>query len=80
MRKCNIILYIAQVDHVLALQIRVSKSCWELPTDYGGFIFECCPTCNAQITVESYWLVGHENYNFALPSIDQAVSLSSYDR
>ena len=66
----------------LALQIRVSKSCWELLTEYGGFIFERCPdfiTCNAQVPVESYWLVGHENYNFALPSIDQAVSLSSYD-
>ena len=66
----------------LALQIRVSKSCWQLLTDIGGYHFERCPdfmTWNGQKPLESYWLVGQEDYEFPLPSLDQAISLSNYD-
>lgn len=67
----------------LALQIKVSQACWDLLTTFGGFKFERCPdfmTCGSNLEqIESYWLIGHEGYNFPLPSIDSAVSLSNYE-
>lgn len=66
----------------LALQIRVSKPCWELLNKIGGYQFERCPdfmTWNGQKPIESYWLVGHDDYDCTLPTIDQAISLSEYE-
>ena len=66
----------------LALQIRVSKQSWELLNDIGGYIFERCPdfmTWSGQKPIESYWLIGQEEHDFPLPSVDQAISLSEYE-
>ena len=68
----------------LALQIRVSKQCHKLLVDVGGFKFERCPdfissTASTGKHVESYWLIGAENFNYSLPSLDLAISLSDYD-
>ena len=65
----------------LALQIRVTKQCHKLLMNAGGFRFERCPDfySNAGKPVESYWLIGAEEFNYCLPSLDCAVSLSSYD-
>ena len=66
----------------LALQIRVSKQCWELLNDAGGYRFERCPdfmNWSGQKPIESFWLVGKDEHEFPLPSLDQAISLSEYE-
>ena len=66
----------------LALQIRVSRSCKDLLTQAGGFLFERCPDYSASASgkpVESYWLVGKQGLNLSLPSLDLAIPLSEYD-
>ncbi len=68
----------------LALQIRVTKQCHKLLMNAGGFRFERCPDFYSNAAesgkpVESYWLIGAEEFNYCLPSLDCAVSLSSYD-
>ena len=66
----------------LALQIRVSKQCHKLLIDAGGFKFERCPdfvSHKGERPVESYWLVGAQDFQYPLPSLDQALSLSDYD-
>lgn len=66
----------------LALQIRISKACWELLNKVSGYHFERCPdymTWNGQKPLESYWLVGHNELQYDLPCVDQAISLSEYE-
>ena len=66
----------------LALQIRVSKTCYDLLLEIGGYKFERCPDFvigNGGKPLESYWLVGGDNFDYPLPSLDLAISLSDYD-
>lgn len=63
----------------LALQIRVSKQCHNLLID-AGYRFERCPDFILKgKCVESYWLVGAENFDYTLPSLDLAIPLSNYN-
>ena len=67
----------------LALQIRVSKQCRNLLiTELEGFKFERSPdymTWDSAQPIESYWLVGKEDLDLTLPSVDCAISLANYD-
>lgn len=66
----------------LALQIRVSKSCRDLLQHHGGFHFERCPDrtpCHSKTLTESYWLLGKNGLPLKMPTLDDALSLSSYD-
>ena len=66
----------------LALQIRVSKQCRNVLITEGGFKFERSPdymTWDSTQPIESYWLVGREDLDLTLPSVDCAISLANYD-
>ena len=66
----------------LALQIRVSKQCRNLLVQEGGFEFERSPdymTWDSTQPIESYWLVGKEDFDLTLPPVDCAISLANYD-
>ena len=66
----------------LALQIRVSKPCQELLASTNLFHFERCPDYtmwSVKKPIESFWLVGREGMELALPSLDSALPLTEYD-
>jgi class 3 adenylate cyclase len=65
----------------LALQIRLGRSTWVLLNSFDSkYKFERCPDMNTTRDVlESYWLTGHEDYQYHLPSLDDAISLSNYE-
>ena len=67
----------------LALQIRMSKSSYELLSSTNdGYCFERCPdymVCAGRKPIESYWLVGKSDMPLKLPSLELALPLMEYD-
>jgi len=67
----------------LALQIRVSKACRDLLQQHGGFHFERCPdqvSWQKRTLTESYWLLAKDGLPLKMPVLDDALSLSVYDK
>jgi len=67
----------------LALQIRVSKACRDLLQQHGGFHFERCPdqvSWQKKTLTESYWLLAKDGLPLKMPVLDDALSLSVYDK